>query len=116
MLPRQHRLHKDSEIKRLVRVGKTFFLPQFTIKYSQNKEDITKIGFIVSSRVDKRAVVRNKLTRQMREVLRVLLPNLEKGYSLLIIAKKQALELDFATIEKQFIFAFSKIKIYNKGK
>lgn len=116
MLPKEHRLHKDTEIKRLVRTGKTFFLPQFIIKYSPNKEDITKVGFIVSAKVDKRAVVRNRLTRQMREILRALLPDFEKGFSVLIIAKKQALELDFEAIEKQFIFAFSKIKIYNKNK
>ena len=110
MLPKEHRLHKDSEIKGLVRAGKTFFLPQFVIKYTANKEEKTKVGFIVSAKVDKRAVIRNKLTRQMREVVKSLLPDIGKGYSVLIIAKKQALELDFESIKKQFIFAFSKIK------
>lgn len=112
MLPKEHRLHKDKEIKDLVKSGQTFFLPEMVIKYKKNKEDKSKAAFIVSTKVDKRATVRNKLARQLREVVRELLPKLKNGYSLLIIAKKSALELDFARIKKQLDFALSKAKLY----
>ena len=115
MLPKANRLHKDKEIKRLAQTGKTFFLPQLIIKHLENKEGVTKIGFVVSTKVDKRAVVRNKLARQLREATKGFLPKLLPGHSVLIIAKKQALELEFAELKKQLDFAFSKIKIYNKN-
>ncbi|MBT6691739.1 ribonuclease P protein component [Candidatus Parcubacteria bacterium] len=114
MLPKANRLHQDKEIKRLAQTGKTFFLPQLIIKHSDNKEDAVKIGFVISTKVDKRAVVRNKLARRLREAVKKLLPRIKTGTSVLIIAKKQALELDFAQLEKQLDFAFSKIRIYNK--
>lgn len=114
MLSKINRLNQDKEIKEVVKKGQTFFLPQFVFKYYKNKENVVKIGFIVSTKVDKRAVVRNRLARQMREATRILLPDLQVGYSILIIAKQQALSLEFADIVKQFTFAFSKIKIYNK--
>lgn len=114
MLPKENRLHTDKEIKDLLKSGQTFFLPEMVIKYKANKEDITKIGFIVSTKVDKKAVVRNKVARQFREVIRELLPQLKTGYSVLIIAKKKVLELDFSTIKKQINFAFDKIRLYNK--
>jgi len=115
MLPKENRLHLDKEIKALAKSGQSFFLPEMVIKYKANQENITKVGFIVSTRVDKKAVARNKVARQFREVLRDLLPQLKTGYSILIIAKKKVLELDFATIKKQINFAFTKAKLYNKA-
>lgn len=117
MLPKLHRLHQDQEIKSLTKAGQTFFLPQFVIKYQKNQEKISKFAFVVSTKVDKRAVTRNLLKRRMRAAIKDLLPNLSPGFSVLIIAKKQALELDFQAITKQFIFAFTKNKLYaNKSK
>jgi ribonuclease P protein component len=113
MLPKENRLHADKEIKDLVKSGQTFFLPEMVIKYKANKEKNTKVGFIVSTKVDKKAVVRNKVARQLREVVRELFPKLKTGYSVLIIAKKQTIELDFAKIKKQLDFAFTKTRLYN---
>jgi len=114
MLPKENRLHSDKEIKDLLKSGRTFFLPEMVIKYKTNQEDTTKIGFIVSTKVDKKAVVRNKVARHFREVARELLPNIKTSYSVLIIAKQKVLELDFATIKKQINFAFDKLGFYNK--
>ena len=113
MLPLKNRLYKEPEINKLLKEGQTFFLPEFVIKYTFNKQE-TKIGFIISTKVDKRAVQRNLLKRRLIGVVRKLLPNIKTGYSLLIIAKKQALELDFLDLKKKLSFAFSKIKIYNE--
>ena len=111
MLAKNHRLHQEKDIKRLVKTGKTFFLPQFTIKYLKNKQKDTRIGLVVSARVDKRAVVRNKLSRRLREASRELLPRLSEGYDIIIICKKSALDLKYQEVKKQLEFAFSKIKI-----
>ena len=114
MLPKENRLHLDKEIKDLVKSGQSFFLPELVIKYKANHEHISKVGFIVSTKVDKKAVVRNKVARQLREVVRELIPELKTGYSVLIIAKKKILELDFTSLKKQISFAFEKTRLYNK--
>ncbi|MBT4349609.1 ribonuclease P protein component [bacterium] len=112
MLPVAYRLHKETEIKSLIRQGQTFFLPEFIIKYQKTKEKPSKIAFVVSTKVDKKAVARNRIKRQMREAIKDLLPDIKDGYSILVIARKKALELDFATITKQFKFALAKIGVY----
>jgi len=112
MLPTAHRLHKETEIKSLIRHGQTFFLPEFIIKYQKTKEKPSKIGFVVSTKVDKKAVVRNRIKRQMREAINSFLPNIKDDYSILIIARKKALELEFVIIVKQFKFALAKMKVY----
>ena len=112
MLPKVNRLAKSKEIKDLAQKGKTFFLPQFIFKYYKKGQEPSQFAFVVSTKVDKRAVVRNKLTRRLKEAIKELLPQLENGYFVLIIAKKTALDLDFSQIKKQLTFALSKIKIY----
>lgn len=113
MLAKTNRLHTDKEIKDLIKTGRVFFLPQFTIKFKFNKTANTKFAFVVSTKVDKRAVVRHKLARRLREVARVLLPQIKGGYSIIIIAKKSALGLELSQLKQQLIFAFTKIKLYN---
>ena len=113
MLRKLNRLSKDKEIKDLIKTGKTLFLPNFIIKHKENKEEITKIGVIVSTKVDKRAVVRNKIKRQIRAIIKDNINNIKPGYNILIIVKKQALELDFNKLEKILISGLSKINILN---
>lgn len=114
MLPKKYRLHQDKEIKDLVKSGRTFFLPEMTIKYKTNQAGNVRIGFIVSSRVDKRAVVRNKVVRRLREIMRSFLPQLKDGYFMLIIAKKKLSTLEFEMVQKQLLFALDKIGAFNK--
>jgi len=114
MLSKANRLHLDNDIKRLLKSGKTFFLPEFIIKFQLiDSEKPIKVAFVVSTKVDKRATERNLIKRRMRQAVRELLPKLKNGYFLLIIAKKETKELDYDKIKKQLDFAFSKMKIYN---
>jgi ribonuclease P protein component len=114
MLAKNNRLNTDLEIKRLIRSGKTFFLPQLTFKYSANQDKDIKIGFIVSNKVDKRATKRNLLKRRLREANRSFLKDLKPGHNLLIIAKKSALDLSFVELKKQIEFAYNQIRLLNK--
>ena len=72
-------------------------------KYSRRKytEEDLKIGFIVGKKVHKGAVKRNRLKRQMREVVRLLLKGgrLKSGYMIAIMAKGNALGKDYKEIE-----------------
>lgn len=111
MLPKINRLHKESEIKRLMQTGRAFFLPQFTFKYKITKQPEIKIAFVVSNKVSKKAVVRNLLKRRLRNATKDFLAEAKPGHQLAIIAKPSALKLDYPTIKKQLQFAFKKIKI-----
>jgi|SRR3989344_8810677 len=114
MLARGHRLTNDKEIKALVRTGQTFFLSQMLIKYRfYGPDKKTKVAFVVSTKIDKRAVIRNRVARRLREAFRALLPDIKNGYLVLIIAKKSILDLEYNEIKKQLIFALSRIRIYH---
>jgi ribonuclease P protein component len=55
----------------------------------------TRIGIAISQKVSKRAVVRNRIKRQLRACLRQLLPQLSAGWDLVIIVHPQAVQCDY---------------------
>jgi ribonuclease P protein component len=54
-----------------------------------------KIGISISRKVSKRAVVRNRLKRQIRAVLRQLLPRISDPWWIVIGVKSTAIECDY---------------------
>ena len=52
----------------------------------------TRIAISISTKVSKRAVVRNRLKRQISSSLYILLPRLSLGWRLVVIAKPTAIE------------------------
>ena len=67
---------------------------------SESVADLTpqapaQIGISISLKVSKRAVVRNRIKRQIRAALRQLLPRLTAGWKLVIIVRPQAVECDY---------------------
>ena len=61
----------------------------------------TQIGISVSTKVSKRAVVRNRLKRQISAALHQLLPQLSPGWRLVVIVQPKAAEQECVT--QQFL-------------
>ena len=110
MLPKKFRLKKRSAFAATYRSGKSFHKGGITIfagkKFKQvNSGTITKIGFVVSKRIHKRAVKRNRVKRLMRESVRLYIKSLEETFktdymSLIFVASPKLLEKDFKYINK----------------
>lgn len=105
MLPKQYRLKNKYAFKATYKIknsshkgGVTLFLGK------QKTEDTpTKVGFVVSKKVHKRAVKRNRLKRLMRESYRLLLKgndlgNSQKYLSLIFVGTDSALNKNFDEI------------------
>ncbi len=55
----------------------------------------TRIGISISQKVSKRAVVRNRIKRQIRSAIRFLLPNFPHGWNLVVVVQPQAVQCDY---------------------
>ena len=73
MLPKEYRLKKKSAFNATYRTGKVFHKGGITVFCGKNKttDFPTKVGFVVSKKIHKRAVKRNRIRRLMRESLRL---------------------------------------------
>ncbi len=123
MLPTEHRLTKDRDFEILFTEGKfvggKFITAKVWViepeKYPRRnylKTDL-KIGFLVSKKVDKRAVVRNRLKRQMREVVRLLLKDsaLKPGSMVAFMAKPEAKTAEYQDLQADIIFILKRMKV-----
>lgn len=62
----------------------------FILKFSKNSLPQNRFGFVVSKKIDKRAVVRNSLKRKIRSCLEEMQGSLKPGHDLLFLLKKDA--------------------------
>src|SRR3990167_3216498 len=99
MLPQEHRLRKMKDFDILWKEGRfvTGTLANAKVwqiqpeKYPRRKYTMNEllIGFVVSTKISKSAVKRNRVKRQMREVVRLLLKEgkIKAGYMMALMAK-----------------------------
>ena len=106
MLPKQYMLKKRSAFKATYKVKNSTHSGGVTLFAGRKKtEEIpTKVGFVVSKKVHKRAVRRNRLKRLMRESYRLLLKDNQLGtsqqhLSLIFVGSTRALNKDFNYIK-----------------
>jgi ribonuclease P protein component len=55
----------------------------------------TRIGISISQKVSKRAVVRNRIKRQLKAILNQLLPKISPGWQLVVVVKPSAAECGY---------------------
>jgi len=110
MLSDKNRLKKKRDIEITLENGKFVGGALATMKYwkidpekypkrGYSLQDL-KIGFVVGLKISKKAVIRNRLKRQMREVIRLLIKEntLPLGYMILFFAKKEMIDKPYADI------------------
>jgi len=77
----------------------------------QTKEPLIKFSFVVSSKVSKKAVLRNKLKRRGYYVIKKFLPSIKPGYFVVFFLKKDIVGIPFVDFEKQILFLLNKAKL-----
>ena len=112
MLKKVNRINKTRELQKVYRLGKALHTPSLVIKFLPGEK--TKAAFVVSKKVSKRSVERNRIKRALREEVRLSLPHLQSG-SYMVIAKMQASGYSSADLRKQIFEAFKKAGVWREG-
>lgn len=90
MLPRKYRLNSRTRLVNASSIAAPFFL----LKVASNGLSYNRYGFVVSRNIDKRAVVRNKIKRKMRNCIESMSniqggpASLQGGHDMLFIMRK----------------------------
>lgn len=96
-------LKRSLRLPAKIRLSGTLHLtnPLFTIRYAKSGFEESRFVFIVSKRVSSKAVVRNRIKRQISEGVRNLLPSIKLGYNFIFSVKKEAQFKTTAEIYKE---------------
>lgn len=99
MLPKLHRLTEKKDYQEVLKHGKMSQGQYFGLARVAYEGPV-KIGIIVSNKVSKRAVERNRIRRLVRTVARKYLENNKEGYKFVFLAKKSAERADPGNLQK----------------
>lgn len=99
-MQRTHRLTNRDDFKKVYRRGKSVANRQFVVySFPRRNEEPFRMGVSISKKIGN-AVVRNRLKRQLKEIVRLRKDEIADGYDFIIIVRKGALSLDYHAMEK----------------
>ncbi len=90
MLPKAKRLTKKRDFLKLASKGHSVFGPFSTLRVRQTPGHMSKVAFITSTKVFKKAVDRNRAKRRMREVIRLNWSDIPAEMHLLFVLKPES--------------------------
>jgi len=102
MLNSINRLKKKINFARIEIDGKMIQSRSFGMgMYDRKDNGPSHFGFIISTKISKKAVVRNRIKRIMSEVIRRNLDKLKKEYDVLFLIKHQAAKITKEELENE---------------
>lgn len=104
--PASNRIKKRQDFVRIQNSKKKLFSRHFVIAMSNPVNSSTgnagsRLGVTVTKKVDKRAVRRNYLKRRIKEVFRLNNFKLKYPLDIVVIARKDAIDLSYQEIETE---------------
>ena len=100
MFPKENRLKKTKDFDKVFSKGRSFKKRLFILKKNKNSFGFSRLGFIVNKKVSKKAVIRNKTKRRMRETVKNLFPKIEKGWDIVLTALPGIEKEEFGELKK----------------
>jgi len=99
MIPKKNRLTSKKDFARVFAKGRLFRSHGISMKIVRTGSEISRFGFVVSNKVSKRAVVRNKIRRRLRVSVGRRLGTIPPGYDVAVLVFKEVLEMGFKDMD-----------------
>jgi len=112
MLKKINRLAKNKDFDNLFKKGKSSYNKIIGFKYIKNGLAYNRFGIIISTKVSKKAVIRNKIKRQNRAIIRKNEKDIKQGFDMSFVVFPLILDKKFQEIEDNIKNTLSKIKLF----
>lgn len=110
MFPKKQRITKKDEFNLIYKKGQSFYLKTLSIRILKNNFKIRRFAVIVSTKISKKAISRNKVKRQIKSILRQEQKKFPLSVDIVVYTKKGVENLTFKELKKIIIYL---IKIIN---
>jgi ribonuclease P protein component len=96
MISKKYRFHSRGGVRYTYQNGKTIRGAKISLVFADNSRNKQRYAVVVSKKILKSAVGRNRIRRRSYEAIRALLPNIQKPVDcIFIINSKDILDIDF---------------------
>lgn len=112
MLASKYRLKKKSSFARVELQGKTFQFSSFGIGVIDRKDSEPSLfGFVISTKISKKAVTRNKIKRILSDTVRLNYEKIKNGYDVVFLVKPNIVNKDSEVLSSEAVMALQKINM-----
>jgi len=111
---KRYRLRKNSDFLYIYRKGKSIGHPLLVLIYKRSGHSSLRIGFSITKKFGK-AVKRNRIKRQLREIVSAELENIKHGYDLVFSVRKNAADASFNELKNAVINLLRRARLYKEG-
>lgn len=102
MLASIYRLKKKINFAHAEIDGKLFQSKSFGVEiYDRKDDENSRFGFIISTRISKKAITRNKIKRIISDFIRINLKRIKKGQDVVFLIKTLIVKLNREQIESE---------------
>ena len=102
MLSKKYRFHSRGGVRYTYQNGKTIRGAKISLVFADNSRNKQRYAVVVSKKILKSAVGRNRIRRRVYEAIRLELPKIQKPVDcIFIINSKEILDTDFKDIQKK---------------
>lgn len=98
MFPRKNRISKQKDFKRIFQKGGFARGKYLDCRAADNRLGLPRFAVIVSSKVSKKAVVRNRVRRRIYALLREFFKDSELNKDIAVLVRQDISKADFAEI------------------
>lgn len=106
-------LRKNKDFDAVFKEGKSFYGRLLGIKLRKNNLDHNRYGILLSTKVSKLAVVRNKYKRRIRSIIFNENRVIKQGFDVVIIVFPLILNKNYLEISDEIKNILVKLKFYN---
>ena len=101
MLSKKYRFHSRGGVKWVYKHGKTVRGPKMSLVFVRNVRGFTRVAVVVSKKVEKSAVGRNRIRRRVYEALRVNFEMVPKKTDyIFVVFSKEVMGMPFGELER----------------
>jgi ribonuclease P protein component len=111
---KKYRLRKNREFKYTYKKGRSLGHPLLVMIYLKTNHKEVKIGYSITKKFGK-AVERNRIKRQLREIVRLKLSELKPGYNIIFIVRKDVKGASYQSLEKAVNNLLKRADLYKQG-
>jgi len=112
MLPRKNRLLRAKDFEAISRTGSFFSFGEVFLKVMRNNSEETRVGFSIGIKFSPKAVERNRVKRQLRDIFRKNIEKLKKGNDVMVSLKKSnKKEFSISDLERDVLGVLKKAKL-----
>lgn len=111
-MQKQYRLTHRADFNKVYRRGRSTANRQFVVYYLANADTKHfKLGVSISKKLGN-AVIRNRLKRQIKEIIRLDSGHIKSQIDMIIIVRQQAVAMDYNELRRSLIHVLRRAKLW----